>query len=106
MAGIGQHQESPPLVESERDHRGVVDAIEVMPNRLVEVPHEMCLVQCGEICLHQLTKLDGHRLDCEPVPTDIGEGNARDNAARTDRDVMHVTTGVAGTKDPGMDPDS
>jgi hypothetical protein len=91
-------------VESNRHHRGVVHAIEVLPNRLIEVPHEMCLVQCREIFLHQLLKLDAQGLHGGSVPAHICKGYTRDDAARTEGDIVHVATAAAGPKDHGMDP--
>jgi hypothetical protein len=77
-----------------------MNAIEVLPNRLVEVSHEMCLVQRSEMFLHQLPKLGTHGAHGESMSADVGEGNARDDAAGADGDVMHVTTDVAGLEDP------
>jgi hypothetical protein len=70
----------------------------------VEIAHETDLLKGREILLHQLLKLASQRHDCAPVPTHMGECDARDDAAWTDRDVVHVATGITSPEWPGMNP--
>jgi hypothetical protein len=104
MTGVRHHEETPATVEANGHHGGVVDSIEFHHCRLVEIPHETCLLEGGEVLLHQFTKLGAQRRDGAAVPTHISKGNARDDTARTDRDVVHVAPGVTRSRGPGVHP--
>ena len=60
VASIRQDKETPASVEADGDHGGVVRAVEPQLNRLIEIPHQTGLFQCGEMLLHQLSKLRAH----------------------------------------------
>ena len=55
--------------------------------------------------LHQFPKLGTQRHDGASVATHISEGDARDDAAGTDGDVVHVAPGLTRPERRGMDPD-
>ena len=67
--------------------------VEVSEDRVVEIPHETCLLEGRQVRVHQFAKLDTQRSNGAPVTTHIGESDARDDAARTDGDVVHVPPG-------------
>ena len=71
-------------MEADGDHRGIVDAVEFVGNRLVEIAHETDLLEGQEILLHQLLKFGAQRDDGPPMATHIGECDARDDAAWAD----------------------
>jgi hypothetical protein len=83
MAGIRQHQESPAIVKADGHHGGVVDAVEVFHDRLVEISHETRLLESRKVLLHQLPKLRTEGDDGTPVATHISQGDARYDAAWT-----------------------
>jgi lipid A 3-O-deacylase PagL len=93
-------------VPSYRHHRGVVHPIELLANRVVEVPHESDLFQGSKVSLHQLLKLLAERLHRESMPADIGKRDARDDATRAERDVMDVAASVTGSGRYGVHPDN
>jgi hypothetical protein len=84
MTGVRHHEETPAMVEANGNHGRVVDPIEFHHGRLVEIPHEACLLESGEVRLHQFTKLGTQRHDGAAVPTHISKGDARDDTTRTD----------------------
>ena len=93
------------MVEANGHHRGVVDPIEFHHCRLVEIPHETCLLESGEVLLHQFPKLGTQRRDGAAVSTHISKGDARDDTTRTDRDVVHVAPDLTGSGRRGVHPD-
>jgi hypothetical protein len=93
-------------VPSYRHHRGVVHAIELLANRLIEVPHESDLFEGTKVSLHQLLKLLAERLHRESMPADIGKRDARDDATRAERYVMDVAASVTGPGRYGVHPDN
>jgi hypothetical protein len=100
MTGIRHHEETPATVEANGHHGGVVDPIQFYHCRLVEIPLKTCLIEDREVLLHQFTKLGAQGHDGGSVPTHIGKGDARDETARTDRDVVHVAPGLTRSGGP------
>ena len=82
------------MVEANGHHARVVDPVEFHQCRLVEIPRQTRLLERGEVLLQQFAKLGAERHDGASVPTDISKGDARDDTARTDRDVVHVAPGL------------
>ena len=90
VASIRQDKQTPASVEADGDHGGVVRAVEPQLNRLIEIPHQTGLFQCGEMLLHQLSKLRTHGHDSVSMATYIRKRDARHDAARTHRHIVNI----------------
>jgi hypothetical protein len=81
-----------------RNHRGVMHVIQLSEHRAVEIPHQGALLQRVEVLVHQSAQDGPKRGNSHSVTTHVGESHARNDTGRTNRDVMHVTTRLTGTR--------
>jgi hypothetical protein len=73
-------------------HRGVVHAIKFRLNRFVEVAHEARRLERREVLLHERSKLAAERRNSASVAANVSKRHTRDEAARTDGDVVDISS--------------
>ena len=94
VANIRQDKQTPAGVETDGNHGGIVRAAEFRSNRLIEIPHQTRLFQCGEMLLHQRSKLRAHRADHVSMVTHILKRDTRHDAALANGQIVHVAAGL------------
>ena len=100
MPRVRHHEQAPRPVPPDRHHRGVVHAVELLPDRPIQVPHEPDLLQRGKVSEHELAELLAERHHRFPVPADVGQRDARDDAAGAERYIVDVAaTGTRPARD-------
>ena len=91
-------------MKTDSHHRGVVHAIELGLNGVVEVAHETRLLESGEVLLHERPKLGAQCHDRASVAAHVGKRDARDDAARTDGDVVNIPSRIVCASGNGVHP--
>ena len=82
---------------SHRQHGRVVKGAQGPARHLVEIPHQLFLIERGEVLDHQVPQRISKYDHVTAMTTHIGQSDARDEALWTVRKEVNVTAGMRGS---------